>query len=127
MLSIELKIILRVVYSSSFLLIKNYRKKFLNFIASKFSLLLKLDDIIKVTWSQSYKTNFGIIIPFLGVINANFLHTDLCVEIYARNYTKKCLLSKETSFIGLKNVFGLIKPTPKFWRWGCQFYRIASR
>jgi hypothetical protein len=46
---------------------------------------------------QSYKTSFGVI------------------------------LSNERSFVGLKNVFGLITPSPQFWRLRIQFYKIGSR
>jgi hypothetical protein len=34
------------------------------------------------------------------------------------------ILSTESSFIGLKWTFFVITPTPKFWRWRGNFYRI---
>jgi hypothetical protein len=43
------------------------------------------------SWSQSYKTHFGIIKSFFDRNNANFLLTNLSVEIYAKINTKKCL------------------------------------
>jgi hypothetical protein len=36
------------------------------------------------------------------------------------------IFSNKDSFIGLKNGFGLVTPTPKFWRWHGKFYRIGS-
>jgi hypothetical protein len=33
----------------------------------------------------------------------------------------------QNSHIGLKMLFFLITPTPKFWRWRNQFNRIVSR
>jgi hypothetical protein len=32
----------------------------------------------------------------------------------------------QNSYIGLKTLFFLITPTPKFWHWRNQFYRIES-
>jgi hypothetical protein len=32
----------------------------------------------------------------------------------------------QNSYIGLKTLFFLITPTPKFWRWRGKFYRIES-
>jgi hypothetical protein len=73
---------------------------------------------------------FGVNTPFLVVIYANFLQTNLSVEIYAKIYAIKCLLtqfsSKEKSYIGLKKLFVLITPMQQFWSWRRQFYRIGS-
>jgi hypothetical protein len=36
------------------------------------------------------------------------------------------ILNNENSLIGFEKLFGLITPTPKFWSWRSQFYRIGS-
>jgi hypothetical protein len=61
--------------------------------------------------TQSYKTSFGVIAPFCGVIHINFLGTNLSVEINAKSVF---ILSNKNSYVGSKNVLVLITPTQQF-------------
>jgi hypothetical protein len=69
---------------------------------------------------QSYKTSFGVKTLFFGINYATFLSTNLSLEINAKINAKKMsfvvIPTIQNRFIGLKKLFILIMPTPKFWR-----------
>jgi hypothetical protein len=75
--------------------------------------------------SQFYKTPFGVITSFFGVIYANFLIHKFERRNLRQNLCQKTafcfILRNDNHFIGLKNGFGLITPMLKFWRWRSKF------
>ncbi len=99
----------------------------INYIQTKNRILNYLT--IFQTWSQSYQTHFGVIKSFFWrklrqLSMHKFERWNLCQNLCQK--TSFCLvLSCKSCFIGLKNVFFVITPTPKFWRWRNYFYRIG--